>query len=78
MVQYESMDASSGALADPTRRGILELLGCGPATVSELAQDFSMTLTGIKKHPVARGRGHGVTGNRAGSGTARSGPMFSD
>ncbi|MFI5714352.1 ArsR/SmtB family transcription factor [Nocardia sp. NPDC051750] len=50
MVQYEFLDASFGALADPTRRGILERLGRGPATVSELADDFSMTLTGIKKH----------------------------
>ncbi|WP_280424641.1 ArsR/SmtB family transcription factor [Nocardia carnea] len=50
MVQYEFLDASFGALADPTRRGILERLGRGPATVSELADEFSMTLTGIKKH----------------------------
>ncbi|MBH0780986.1 ArsR/SmtB family transcription factor [Nocardia bovistercoris] len=50
MVQYEFLDASFGALADPTRRGILEHLGRGPATVSELAERFEMTLTGIKKH----------------------------
>lgn len=50
MVQYEFLDASFGALADPTRRGILERLSGGPATVSELAERFDMTLTGIKKH----------------------------
>ncbi|GAA5044208.1 ArsR/SmtB family transcription factor [Nocardia callitridis] len=50
MVQYDFLDASFGALADPTRRGILEHLGRGPATVSALAERFEMTLTGIKKH----------------------------
>jgi DNA-binding transcriptional ArsR family regulator len=50
MVQYLQLDASFGALADPTRRGILERLGGGDATVSELAERFEMTLTGIKKH----------------------------
>lgn len=50
MVQYDSLDASFGALADPTRRGILEQLGRGPASISELAERFEMTLTGIKKH----------------------------
>ncbi|MFC9896618.1 ArsR/SmtB family transcription factor [Nocardia sp. NPDC127579] len=50
MVQYDSLGASFGALADPTRRGILEHLGRGPASVTELAQRFDMTLTGMKKH----------------------------
>lgn len=50
MVQYDFLDASFGALADPTRRGILERLRSGPATVTELAERFGMTLTGIKKH----------------------------
>lgn len=50
MVQYDFLDASFGALADSTRRGILEQLGRGPASVSELAERFEMTLTGIKKH----------------------------
>lgn len=50
MVQYDFLDASFGALADPTRRGILERLGRGPATVTELAEQFEMTRTGIKKH----------------------------
>lgn len=51
MVQYaQRLDASFGALADPTRRGILERLGRGDASVSDLAASFEMTLTGIKKH----------------------------
>jgi DNA-binding transcriptional ArsR family regulator len=50
MVQRYGLDASFAALADPTRRGILEHLGRGVATVTELAERFEMTLTGIKKH----------------------------
>jgi DNA-binding transcriptional ArsR family regulator len=51
MVQYQaSLDAAFTALADPTRRGILERLGRGDASITELAGDFAMTLTGIKKH----------------------------
>ena len=51
MVQYSpQLDAAFAALSDPTRRGILELLGRGDATISELAATFDMTLTGIKKH----------------------------
>jgi DNA-binding transcriptional ArsR family regulator len=51
MVQYSSLDHSFGALADPTRRGILEHLGrLGDASITDLAELFGMTLTGIKKH----------------------------
>jgi DNA-binding transcriptional ArsR family regulator len=50
MVQYSKLDGTFGALADPTRRGILERLGQADAAISELAEDFDMTLTGIKKH----------------------------
>jgi DNA-binding transcriptional ArsR family regulator len=51
MVQYQSIDRTLAALADPTRRGILERLGQqGTATVSELAEPTGMSLTGIKKH----------------------------
>ncbi len=38
------------ALADPTRRGVLEVLGAREASISELAVRFGMTLTGMKKH----------------------------
>jgi DNA-binding transcriptional ArsR family regulator len=51
MVQYSpEVDTGFGALADPTRRGILERLGKSDAGISELAEAFDMTLTGIKKH----------------------------
>jgi DNA-binding transcriptional ArsR family regulator len=51
MVQYpRQLDSTFGALADPTRRGILERLGRSDAGISELAEAFDITLTGIKKH----------------------------
>jgi DNA-binding transcriptional ArsR family regulator len=51
MVQYSAeLDVAFSALSDPTRRGILERLGRGDASISELATTFGMTLTGIKKH----------------------------
>ena len=51
MVQYSTtVDRAFAALADPTRRAVLERLGSGSATISELAEPFGMTLTGMKKH----------------------------
>ena len=51
MVQYSTtVDRAFAALADPTRRAVLERLGSGRATISELAQPFGMSLTGMKKH----------------------------
>lgn len=52
MVQYRSarFDASFAALADVTRRGILEQLGRADASITDLASTFQMTLTGMKKH----------------------------
>jgi DNA-binding transcriptional ArsR family regulator len=51
MVQYqETVDRTFAALADPTRRGVLERLGRGNATITELADPFEMSLTGMKKH----------------------------
>lgn len=52
MVQYQfsQLDASFAALADPTRRGILERLGRRDASITDLAENFRMTLTGMKKH----------------------------
>ncbi len=50
MVQYPEIDRTLAALADPTRRGILERLGRGNATITELAEPFGITLTGCKKH----------------------------
>ena len=48
MVQY--VDKAFAALADPTRRAVLERLGGGTATISELAEPFGISLTGMKKH----------------------------
>src|SRR6195256_6574294 len=52
MVQYIStrFDASFAALSDVTRRGVLEQLGRADASITELAEKFHMTLTGMKKH----------------------------
>lgn len=52
MVQYQAtrLDASFAALSDVTRRGVLEQLGRSDASITELADRFHMTLTGMKKH----------------------------
>jgi len=51
MVQYSpAFDQTFGALADATRRGVLERLGRSEAAITELAEQFGMTLTGMKKH----------------------------
>jgi len=52
MVQYATarLDASFAALSDATRRGVLEQLGRADASITELADTFHMTLTGMKKH----------------------------
>jgi DNA-binding transcriptional ArsR family regulator len=51
MVQYQQqLDKTFAALADPTRRAVLERLGNGGATISELAEPFGISLTGMKKH----------------------------
>jgi DNA-binding transcriptional ArsR family regulator len=52
MVQYAraQLDASFAALSDATRRGVLERLGRADASITDLAETFDMTLTGMKKH----------------------------
>ena len=52
MVQYASppLDRSFAALSDATRRGIIDRLGRGDASITSLADTFRMTLTGMKKH----------------------------
>jgi DNA-binding transcriptional ArsR family regulator len=52
MVQFLTarLDTSFAALSDATRRGVLERLGHADASISELADRFHMTLTGMKKH----------------------------
>ena len=52
MVQYmpARLDAAFAALSDATRRGVLVRLGRADASITELAERFHMTLTGMKKH----------------------------
>jgi len=52
MVQHiqTRFDASFAALSDATRRGVLEQLGRADASITDLADKFHMTLTGMKKH----------------------------
>ena len=51
MVQYSTrLDNSFAALSDATRRGVLEQLGRADASITDLAEKFDMTLTGMKKH----------------------------
>src|SRR6201985_1769034 len=52
MVQYNQarFDASFAALSDATRRGVLEQLARADASITDLADKFHMTLTGMKKH----------------------------
>jgi DNA-binding transcriptional ArsR family regulator len=54
MVQYlqtdPSIDRTLSALSDPTRRSVLVRLGRGTATITELAEPFGISLTGMKKH----------------------------
>lgn len=52
MVQYSQirLDSSFAALSDATRRGVLQQLGRSDASITELAEKFHMTLTGMKKH----------------------------
>jgi DNA-binding transcriptional ArsR family regulator len=50
MVKFASLDGTFSALSDPTRRDILERLAGGPATVSELARPYGLSLPGVMKH----------------------------
>jgi DNA-binding transcriptional ArsR family regulator len=50
MVQLSPVDQSFQALADPTRRAVLERLARSSASISDLAEPFGISLTGMKKH----------------------------
>lgn len=52
MVQYSQadLDTSFAALSSAIRRGVLEQLGRGDASITDLAEQFQITLTGMKKH----------------------------
>ena len=80
MVQHSArLDAGFGALADITRRGILERLGHGDASITDLALRFDMTLTGMKKHvAVLEEAGLVTTQKRGRVRTCRLGPRRLD
>lgn len=50
MVKSQALDLTFSALSDPTRREILERLSAGPASISELARPFGISLPGVLKH----------------------------
>jgi DNA-binding transcriptional ArsR family regulator len=50
MVKYRTLDGTFGALADPTRRGIILQLGQGELSVSELAKPYGISLPAVSKH----------------------------
>ena len=68
MVQYENagLDASFAALSDATRRGVLEQLGRADASITDLAETFHMTLTGMRKHVGVLERAELVTTEKVG------------
>jgi len=69
MVQFQRahLDASFAALSDATRRGILERLGRADASITDLAEKFHMTLTGMKKHVGVLEQAGLVTRKRSGA-----------
>jgi len=81
MVQYSSgrIDASFAALSDATRRGVLEQLGRADASITDLAQTFHMTLTGMRKHVGVLEQAELVTTEKVGRvRTCRLGPRRLD
>jgi len=50
MVEYQALDAVFTALGDPTRRAILQRLRKAPATVTEIAAPFDVSLNAVSKH----------------------------
>ena len=69
MVQHlrTGFDASFAALSDATRRGVLEQLGRADASITDLAEKFHMTLTGMKKHVGVLEQAGLVTTEKAGA-----------
>ena len=83
MVDYSDFDGTFSALADPTRRAILQQLMNGPARITEIARPFSMSLNAVSKHVRIlerarlierdiRGREHWIRFNRGPLHDARS------
>jgi len=80
MLQYsDRLDRTFAAVADPTRRGILERLGRSDASITDLASAFDMTLTGMKKHVKILEESGLVTTEKVGRvRTCRVGPLRLD
>jgi DNA-binding transcriptional ArsR family regulator len=77
MVQFITarVDTSFAALSDATRRGVLDQLGRADASITDLAERFDMTLTGMKKHVGVLEQAGLVTTHKAGRvRTCRLGP----
>jgi DNA-binding transcriptional ArsR family regulator len=66
MVKYSPLDLTFSALSDPTRRDILDRLASGPATISELAHPFDISLPGLMKHVRILEEAHLVTTEKKG------------
>ena len=66
VVKSRSLDRTFSALSDPTRRDILERLGSGPASLTELAHPLNMTPPGVLKHVRVLERAQLVTTERNG------------
>jgi DNA-binding transcriptional ArsR family regulator len=79
VVKSQRLDRTFFALSDPTRRDILERLGSGPATLTDLAQPLNMTLPGVLKHVRVLERAQLVTTQRNGrTRECRLGPKHLD
>jgi DNA-binding transcriptional ArsR family regulator len=64
-VEVDQLSRTFAALADPTRRAILERLAAGEATVNELAEPFPLSLQAVSKHLKVLERAGLVTRGRA-------------
>ena len=64
--QSPAMDLVFHALADPTRRAVVQRLGKGAATVSELAEPFDMALPSFLKHLSVLERSHLIASQKRG------------
>jgi DNA-binding transcriptional ArsR family regulator len=81
MVQYSTraLDTTFAALSDATRRGVLERLGRADASITDLAEAFHMTLTGMRKHVGVLEQAELVTTQKVGRvRTCRLGPRRLD
>jgi DNA-binding transcriptional ArsR family regulator len=79
MVQSDVLDRTFSAIADPTRRDILERLAAGPASVTELAEPYGISLPGVLKHiRILEGADLIVTEKRGRTRECRLGPADMD